>query len=157
MKTDAHRARQTKPAGLALLDKHGDAVHQKRLRKTVHHRPKHRVEAHFVRQRPAEFDQRPPVVQAVAVKEAVQAGLRPVTERLEQKSRNHDGDNFAGYSARHSRVEHPADQADESEVHADDACGGRRVRQAALEDNIHVHQAVTDDGVAEAQRNEHQR
>ena len=50
-----------------------------------------------------------------------------------------------------------ADQRDDGEIDADDAGGGKRVGEAALEDDVHVHQAVADDGVAEAERDQRER
>ena len=50
-----------------------------------------------------------------------------------------------------------ANQRDHREINGDDAGGRGRVGQAALEDDVHVHQAVANDGVAETQRNQHQR
>ena len=50
-----------------------------------------------------------------------------------------------------------ADERDDAEVEADQGGGGERVGDAALEDEVHVHQAVADDGPAEGQRQEDQR
>ena len=55
------------------------------------------------------------------------------------------------------RVREFADQRDRREINRHHAGGRERVRQAALEDDIHVHQPVANDGVAEAERDQRQR
>ena len=46
---------------------------------------------------------------------------------------------------------------DRREIHGDHAGRRERVRQAALEDDVHIHQPVANDRVAEAQRDQRQR
>ena len=43
---------------------------------------------------------------------------------------------------------------DDAEVDADQGGGGKRIGDAALEDEVDVHQAVADDGPAEGEREE---
>src|ERR1700733_11091082 len=50
-----------------------------------------------------------------------------------------------------------SDHGNYGEINAHDGGGGKGVREAALEDDVHVHQAVANDGVAEAERNQDQR
>jgi hypothetical protein len=47
--------------------------------------------------------------------------------------------------------------ADQRQSSGRDGAGGNGVRHAALEDQVDVHQAVAEDGVAEGQRQKHQR
>ena len=54
-------------------------------------------------------------------------------------------------------MEELADQGDHREINADDGSGGECVREAALENDVHVHQAVADDGVPKAERDERER
>ena len=49
------------------------------------------------------------------------------------------------------------DEGDDAEVEADNGGGRERVGDAALEDEIDIHQSVTDDGPAEGERQEDQR
>ena len=95
--------------------KNRQAIHQQRLRNAVHHRTQHRLEAHFIGQRAAEFNQRAPVIQPVAIEKAIQPRLNPFAERLKQKRRDDDGDHAAHRPGR-LRVEICADQRDQREV-----------------------------------------
>ena len=140
-----------------VLDENRQTVHQQRLRDAVHHRRQHRIEAHFGGERAAEFDQRAAIIETVAVEETVQARLNPVAKRLKQKRGDHDGDDFAHHAGRPRGVEQRADQRDERDVDGHHAAARGRVGQAALEDDVHVHQPVANDGVAETQRDQHQR
>jgi hypothetical protein len=53
-------------------------------------------------------------------------------------------------------VENLSDERNQREINSGNSRSRHGVGQAALEDDIHVHQAVTNDGVAEAERNQHQ-
>ena len=53
-------------------------------------------------------------------------------------------------------MENIGDERDQSEIDSGHGCGGSGVCQTALEDDVHVHQAVADDGVAEAKRDQQQ-
>src|SRR5229473_7031348 len=138
-----------------VLDENCETVDQQRLRNPVHDRTQHGVETHFVRQRASEFDERAAVIKAIAVEKAVQARLDPLAERLEQKRGYDNGDHAAGGAVR-GRMENQRDQRNQCEVNSGHASGCRCIGQAALEDNVHVHQAIADDRVAEAQRDQHQ-
>ena len=154
----ADRSRHAIRAGMALvLDENRQAVHEQRLRDSIHHRSEHRVEAHFRRERAAKLNQRAAIVQAVPVKKAVQARLNPVAKRLEQKCRHHDGDHSAHHSGRPRGVEQRSDHRHDRDVHGHHAAARGRIGETSLEDDVHVHQAVADDGVAETQRDQHQR
>ena len=85
------------------------------MRNAVHHRAEHRLEAHFVRKRAAEFDQRAAIVETIAIEEAIEARLNPFAERLEQKRGDDDGDHAADRPGR-LRVRDFRDQRDQREV-----------------------------------------
>ena len=140
-----------------VLDENRQAIHQQRLRDAIHHRCEHRIEAHFGGERAAELNQRAAIIETVPVKEPVQARLNPVAKRLKQKCGDDDGDDAAHHAGRPGRVEQRADQRDERDIYGHHAAARRRIRQAALEDDVHVHQPVADDGVAETKRDQHQR
>ena len=154
----ADRPRHAVRAGMAfVLDENRQPVHQQRLRDAIHHRREHRIEAHFRSERAAKLNQRAAIIQTVPVKEAVQARLNPVAKRLEQKCRHHDGDHSAHHSGRPGGVEQRSDQRHERDVDGHHAAARGRIGETSLEDDVHVHQAVADDGVAETQRDQHQR
>ena len=87
----------------------------------------------------------------------IQARLHPIAQRLDQKRRGHDGDHRAGGTGRERRVRQLADQRNGREINRHHGAGGKRIGQSALENNVHVHQPVANDGVAEAERNQSQR
>src|SRR5262249_33771778 len=109
----------------------------------------------FIRQCAPEFNQRAPVIQTVAIEKPVQAALEPLPERFENRRRNYDCKNPAPLSIR-LRVKNETDQSDESEENNEYALGCSRVCKAAIEDDAHVHQAVTDNRITEAKRNQDQ-
>ena len=118
----------------------------------------HLVEIGFGVQVAAEFDQRLPVVVTLAIEELVEALLNPVLERIEQQRGDGDGDDQSDRpGAGEVLVEEHRSHADRGEVRRRDRARGDGVGHAALEDQVHVHQAVAEDGVAEGQRQEHQR
>ena len=157
-RANAHRARKHKFGRVRrILEKNRQAIDQQCLRNAVEHGTHQRFEAHFVRQRAAEFDQRAAIVEAVAVEEAVKPRLHPVAQRLEQKRSHYDRDHRARRARRQRGVERFADQRDGCEINRHHARRRKRISQAALENDVHVHQPVADDGVAEAQRNQRQR
>jgi len=84
--------------------------------------------------------------------------LDPVLERIEQQRCQKDGNNQV---RRRSAGNARADQH-RGHSHGHEVCGGNRGRSqgidhAALEDNVNIHQPIADDGIAEGQRQEHQR
>src|SRR5205085_11343553 len=155
-KTHTHGARETHAARLLrVVHENGQAVYQQGLREAVHYGAEHGIKPHFVRQRAAKFDQRAAVIEAVAVEEAVQAGLNPFAEGLKQKCGDDNGDH-ASHRPGGRRVEEISNQRHQREVDGGYRRSSGGVGQAALEDDVHVHQAVTNDGVGETKRNEHQ-
>src|SRR5579859_1303189 len=154
--THAHGASEAH-AGRAqgIFHEDGDAVDQQGLRETVHDRAEHGVEANFVGERTTELDQGAAVIEAVAVEKPVKAGLDPFAEGLKEESGDHDGNHAAGRPGG-LRMKDIGDEGDQGEVNGSNGGGGGGIGQAALEDDIHVHQPVADDGVAEAQRNKHE-
>ena len=100
------------PGCAGILEEDGEAVDEQRLRNAVEHGAEQRLEADFVGERAAEFDQRAAIVEAVAIEEVVEARLHPVAQRLEQERGDDDGDHRAGRARRPGRVEQLADQRD---------------------------------------------
>src|SRR5882724_11761584 len=152
----AHRARQSHfSRRLSVLYKNCQSVNQQCLRNTVHHRSQHRIEPYFIGQSFSEFDQRAAIVQPVAIEEVIEPPLNPYADWLEQERRDRycqDRDK----SVARIRVEYTSTQSNQREAYRRNCSGRRRMRQSALEDDVHVHQAVADDRVPETQRNQHQ-
>ncbi len=155
-KAHAHGTSQAHRAGILLIfNKNSQAVDEKRLRDAIHHGTQHGLEPDFIRQGAAEFDQRAAVVKAIAVEEAVQARLNTFAERLKEKRGDHDGDH-AGDRAAALQREDLGDQGHECKVNGSDRRGSRGIGQAAFENDVHVHQAIADDGVTKTQGNQDQ-
>ena len=88
-----------------VLEEYGESIHQQRLRDAVEHGAHQRLEAHFVRERAAEFNQRAAIIQSVAIEEAIEPRLHAVAQRLDQERRDHDGDHRARRACRQPGVE----------------------------------------------------
>ena len=140
-----------------IFEKHGETVDQQGLGDAIEHRPQQRFEADFVGERAAEFDQGAAEVQAVAVEEMIELGLHEIAQWLEQKGRHHDGNHVAGRAGGPGDVEEFPDQRHRDEIDGDHRAGGEGIGQTTLENYVHVHQPVTDDRVAETQRDQNQR
>src|SRR6266404_918161 len=151
-----HGTRDAHLAGLQrIFHKNRKPIDEQRLGDAVHDRAEHGIEAYFIRQGAPEFNQRAAIVEAVAVEKAVEAPLNSFAERLEQKGCDNNGDHAAN-RARRLRVEDIGNEGHERKINRGDGRRGRGVGQASLEDDIHVHQAVADDGIAETQGNQHE-
>ncbi len=154
----ADRSRDAIRARMALvLDENRQPVHKESLRNSIHYRSEHRVEAHLRSQRAAKLNQRAAIVQTVPVEKAVQPRLNPIAEWLEQKCRHHNRDHSAHHSGRPGGMEQRSDHRHDRDVDGHHAAACGRIGETSLEDDVHIHQAVTDDGVSETQRDEHQR
>jgi hypothetical protein len=103
----------------------------------------------------AKRGQRAAIVQPVAIEETIKTGLNPFAEGLEEKCRDHDSDNATDGAVR-LRMKDLGNQRDEEEINRGNGGCCRGIGEAALEDDVHIHQAVTNDGVPEAQRDEDQ-
>ncbi len=53
-------------------------------------------------------------------------------------------------------MENLSAQRDQGEIKCGDTGRCRGIRQAALKNNVHIHQSITNHGVAEAQGDQHQ-
>jgi hypothetical protein len=150
---DAERLRQFKARRVAVAEENRDAIHQQRARQPVHQRGQHLVEIGLRTQLASELDQRAPVVVACAVEELVELFLNPFPYRIEQQRGDHDGHHQAvGSGTGNARVHQFRNRGDTGEVRAHDGRRRQRVGHAALEDQVHVHQPVAENGVAESQR-----
>ena len=155
---DAKRLRQFKARRVAVGEEDGNSIYQQRARQPVHQRRQHLVEIGLRTQLASEFNQCAPVVVARPEEILVQLLLDPFSHRIEQQRGNYHRDHQPVRSGTgHARVHQLRDRSDAGEVKADDGRRGQRIRHAALEDQIHVHQPVTENGVAKRQRQQSQR
>ncbi len=134
------------------------AIDQQSARQPVDDRGEHLVEIGFGVQVAAKLDQRLAIVITLAIEELVEILLHPVLEGIEQQRGDGDGDHQSDRTgAGEILVEQHRRHADRGEVGCGDGAGRDGVGHAALEDQVHVHQAIAEDGVAEGQRQEDQR
>src|SRR5277367_5795799 len=105
-----------------------------------------------------EFDQRLPVVVALAIEDAVDPLLDAAPERVKKLRCDDDGgDQSPEPKAGKAIADDLPGEGDQAEVEGDERCSGQRVGDAALEDEVRIHEAVTDDGPAEGERQKDQR
>src|SRR5580704_5725451 len=141
-----------------VFQEDGEAIDEKRLRDTIEDGGDEWLEANFVGERATEFDERAAVIEAVAIEKAVEASLNADAQRFDEESGDDNGDDGSGRARGETRtMSHFADDGDDGEVDSDDGRSSESIREAALEDDVYVHQAVADDGVAEAKRNQRER
>src|ERR1017187_2802078 len=143
---------------LRIRQEHGHAVHQQRVREAINDRSEHVVEVGFGIQIAAKLDQRLTVVVAFLVKKLVEVVLNPVLEGVKEQcsdgNRDHQADRTG---AGEVLVEEFRDHADGRKICRQNCASGNGVSHAALEDEVDVHQAVAEYGVAEREGQEHQR
>ncbi len=105
----------------------------------------------------AEVDQGLAVVEALLVEETVDAALNAALEGIEGEPHHDDGDDrTVEAEVREAVVDHLRREADDAEVNTDERGSCQRIGDAALEDEVDVHQAVADDGPAEGEREDDQ-
>ncbi len=130
-----------------------DAGDEQRAREPVGYGGEHRVEIGFGAEAAAEFDQRLAVVVASAVEDAIDAGLNSALERIEKLRGDDDGgDEAPGAEAGQILVDQLCRNGDRAEIQSDERSRRERVSDAALEDEVHVHEPVADDGPGEGER-----
>jgi len=76
---------------------------------------------------------------------------------FEQKRRHHNRYHATGRPCRPSRVECLANERDAREINSYNGCCSKCVSKSALENDVHVHQPVADDGVTETEGDQSQR
>ena len=106
----------------------------------------------------AKADERAAVVVAIAIERAVDGLLQAVFHRLGQQDDDDGGEEGDDPAVLGFAFDDPAARrAQDQHVDGDDRGDGGGVDQQALEDDLHVHQAVADDRRGERQRDEAQR
>ena len=106
----------------------------------------------------AELDQGLAVVEAFLVEDAVDAGLDGAFERIEDDAGDDDGRQQApDAQVGQAGMDDLAGDCDDAEVDTYERGGRERIGDAALEDEIDVHETVTHDGPAEGEGQEDQR
>src|SRR5690349_9199676 len=104
------------------------------------------------------IQKRPAIVIAFPVEEPIELRLDTRKHRLKQEGCNHNGQQPSAL-ARDQRVvaEKVGKQKHQPEVETDDRCGCQGVRNSAAENHVNIHQAVSNNGVAKRQREQHER
>src|ERR1700730_11075958 len=106
----------------------------------------------------SELDQRAPVVVACPVKELVKLLLNPFPHRIKQQSGDHDGHHQPVRSGTgHACVHEQRNRGHPGKINSHDGRRRQRIRHAALENQIHVHQPVAENGVSKRQRQQSER
>src|SRR6185369_208025 len=106
----------------------------------------------------SELDQRLTVVVTLAIENLIEPVGDVVLEWIKQQRGNDDGgDKSRRAGTREIFVEQFGGHTDRCEVDSGNRTCGERVRHAALEDQVDVHQPVAEDGVSKGQRQEYQR
>src|SRR6185312_11679673 len=107
----------------------------------------------------AKLNQRTAIVIALAVEETVDADLNPVLERLKDQGRDDDGCDEAVQTACWDKLcgDLAGQPSDDCEIGSDQCRGCQRIGDTPLEDDVHVHQPVTDNGIAPGHRQKDQR
>ena len=98
------------------------------------------------------------IVVTRAVKQAVNAVLDPFTERIGQDCRDYDCQHQTrGARTRQAAVDEHASEGHDGKIRTGNSNRSQCIGHATLEDQVHVHQFVAEDGVAERQRQEAER
>ena len=88
----------------------------------------------------------------------VYAFLNPFTDRVKKQGGYHNCQHQSvGAGTGHASVDQFRDPGNHCEIHCKDGGCGKGINHAAFKDQIHVHQAVTEDGIAESERQNSQR
>ena len=134
------------------------AVHKKRMGQTVDDRAQHLVEIFLRAEFATELHQRPAIVVPRSVEHMVELLLNPVLDWIKEQRRHYHRQNQARRAAaRDSRLNQLRYPGDDSEVNAHDGGRCQGIHHTAFEDEVDVHQPVTEDGVAKCQRQQYQR
>ena len=149
---------QAQPTRL-LGQKDGHARHQQGARQPLHNGLQQCFQIRLGTEAATKLDQRHAIVVAMAVEGAVNPALNPALQRLEEGSDQDDGDALAPIPdrLRQAVVGQPRGQGNDAEIAPEDEAGSQRISHTPLEDQIGIHQPVTDDGPAEGERQEDQR
>src|SRR5262249_19647570 len=100
-----------------------------------------------------EFDQGTPVIVTVLVEEVpVELFLQPVANRLKDERGEHD----QSYDRSRAEVLRPGEGEDQAVENAQDDQRGQSVNVTLLENDVYIHQAVTEDRVGPGQRDQNQ-
>ncbi len=144
-------------AAMPIGEKDGHPRHQQRLRQPVHDRAEQPAQIGLRAQAAAEGDQGLPIVVALMVEDPVDPVLNGAFERFEKLRGDDDGGDQAPCArAGQAGVHQFGRDRDCTEVKPDQGRGRQGIGDAALEDQVDVHQAVANDGPAKGQRQKDQ-
>ncbi len=143
---------------VAHRQENGHAIHQQRPRQAIDHRTQHPVQIGFRAQLAPKFDQRLAVVVAGAIEELIDTLLDPFAHRVKEQRGDHHGQDQPDRSrTRDLGVDQFRDSSHYREVNPDNRGRRQRVHHAPLENQVHVHQPVAEDGISEGQGQQAQR
>ena len=136
----------------------GDAGDEEGLRQALDDGVDEGAEVGLGVERAAEVDEGFAVVEALLVEDAVDVRLEEALDGLEDEAGGDDGGEQApDFERLEARVHDFGGDGDDREVEADERGGGEGVGDAALEDEVDVHEAVADDRPSEGERKEDER
>ena len=137
--------------------KNRNAVHCQGSRQPIEDGGEQRVQIRFRAELPAELDQGAAVVIDRAIKSLIDAILNPFAHRIKQKRGNDDSqDPSQRPGAGLPHVDQRGYSGYQREIHSRYRRCGQGINHAPLENQVNVHQAVAEDGVAERERQQSQ-
>ena len=127
-----------------------DPRDEQRLRQTLDDGVDQGAQVGLRVERPSEVDESLAIVETPAIEDAVDARLDGTLQRVEGEARNDDGREQApGAQVGQARVNGLGEERDDAKVEADQGRRRQGVGDAALEDEVDVHEAVADDSPGE--------
>ena len=141
-----------------LCQEDGDPRYEKSSRQLVDDGLEQGLEIGFGTEAAAELDEGFAVVVAMTIEGSIDPALNAALEGIEDGHGDEHGNTRAhSRTARGAVMCNQRDQGDGAEIAAEDKRRGERVRHAALEDQVRIHEAVTDDGPTEGEGQKDQR
>jgi len=105
-----------------------------------------------------ELDERFAVVEAFLIEDAIHPCLNSALEWIEDDSCDDDGREQSPYAEiGESGVNDLTGESDDAEVNSDERGGSKGIGNSSLEDEVHVHESITDDRPAESEGKDDQR
>ncbi len=138
--------------------KHCHARHQQCLRQPAGDGVEQVAQVGLCAEFPSEADEGFAVIVAFAVKQPVYTVLDGALDRIEQRRSDDDGGDQPVHAGIGQALAHQlGGQCHQAEIKAQQRRRGQRVRYAALEDQVHIHEAVAHDGPGKGQRQDDKR
>ena len=127
-------------------------LYQQSSAEAIHDGTKHLVQIRLRIQFAAELNESFSIVVAGAIKELIDALLNPFANRVEQQCSYGDCQDHACWTGTgHASVDQFRDGRNHRKIGSHDCRCRQGVHHAALEDQVHIHQAIAEYRVAEGQ------